>query len=72
MGYLTSGEPALSLVNILKLTISFCIGIILVLLPLGFIAGFIGRYLLFLNSTLAWIIGGGAAYCNGTSDPPYL
>ncbi len=27
-------------------------------MPLGFIAGFIGRYLLFLNSTLAWIIGG--------------
>jgi cytochrome c biogenesis protein CcdA len=58
IGYLTSGETALSPGNILKLTLSFCVGTILVLLPLGFIAGFIGRYLLFLNSTLAWIIGG--------------
>jgi cytochrome c biogenesis protein CcdA len=44
--------------NILKLTISFCIGTTLVLLPLGVIAGFIGKYLLFLNSTIAWVIGG--------------
>ena len=58
IGYLTSGETRLSLRNILKLTISFCIGTILILLPLGVIAGYIGRYLLFLNSTLAWSIGG--------------
>jgi cytochrome c-type biogenesis protein len=58
IGYLTSGNTRLSLPNILKLTISFCIGTILVLLPLGLIAGFIGKYLLFLNSTIAWAIGG--------------
>ncbi|MDD1665819.1 MAG: sulfite exporter TauE/SafE family protein [Methanomicrobiales archaeon] len=58
IGYLTSGQTQLSLRNILKLTISFCIGTILVLLPLGVIAGYIGRYLLFLNSTIAWSIGG--------------
>ena len=58
MGYLTSGNTQLSLPNILKLTISFCIGTVLVLLPLGLIAGFIGKYLLFLNSTIAWAIGG--------------
>jgi cytochrome c-type biogenesis protein len=58
IGYLTSGNTQLSLPNILKLTISFCIGTILVLLPLGLIAGFIGKYLLFLNSTIAWALGG--------------
>jgi cytochrome c-type biogenesis protein len=58
IGYLTSGTTNLSLTNILKLTISFSIGTVLVLLPLGVIAGFIGKYLLFLNSTIAWTIGG--------------
>jgi cytochrome c biogenesis protein CcdA len=58
IGYLTSGTTNLSLTNILKLTIAFCIGTVLVLLPLGVIAGFIGKYLLFLNSTIAWTIGG--------------
>ncbi len=58
IGYLTSGNTQLSPVNILKLTLSFCIGTVLVLLPLGIIAGFIGKYLLFLNSTIAWAIGG--------------
>jgi cytochrome c-type biogenesis protein len=58
IGYLTSGKTQLSLANILKLTLSFCIGTVLVLLPLGMIAGFIGKYLLFLNSTIAWAIGG--------------
>ena len=58
IGYLTSGNTRLSLPNILKLTLSFCIGTVLVLLPLGMIAGFIGKYLLFLNSTIAWAIGG--------------
>lgn len=58
IGYLTSGNTKLSFVNILKLTISFCIGTVLVLLPLGIIAGFIGKYLLFLNATIAWAIGG--------------
>jgi len=58
IGYLTSGTTRLSPINILKLTVSFCIGTILVLLPLGIIAGYIGKYLLFLNSTVAWAIGG--------------
>jgi cytochrome c-type biogenesis protein len=58
IGYLTSGNTRLSLPNILKLTISFCIGTVLVLVPLGMIAGYIGKYLYFLNSTVAWIIGG--------------
>jgi cytochrome c biogenesis protein CcdA len=58
IGYLTSGETRLSLPNILKLTVSFCIGTVLILLPLGLIAGYIGKYLLFLNSTIAWAFGG--------------
>lgn len=58
IGYLSSGKTNLSLSNILKLTISFCIGTVIVLLPLGFIAGYIGKYLLFLNSSIAWSIGG--------------
>jgi len=58
IGYLTSGNTHLSLSNILKLTLSFCIGTVLVLLPLGMIAGLIGKYLLFINSTIAWAIGG--------------
>jgi cytochrome c-type biogenesis protein len=39
-------------------TLSFSLGTILVLLPLGAIAGIIGRYVLFLNDTIAWAIGG--------------
>jgi cytochrome c biogenesis protein CcdA len=58
IGYLTSGNTSLSLITILKLTISFCVGTILVLLPLGMIAGYIGHYLLFLNDTIAWSMGG--------------
>lgn len=58
IGYLTSGKTNLSLPDILKLTLSFCIGTIIVLLPLGFIAGYIGKYLLFISSTMAWAIGG--------------
>jgi len=58
IGYLTSGKTQLSPANILGLTLSFCLGTVLVLLPLGLIAGFIGKYLLFLNSTIAWTIGG--------------
>ncbi|HTY15911.1 MAG TPA: hypothetical protein VMC42_09420 [Methanoregulaceae archaeon] len=58
IGYLTSGNTNLSFSNILKLTIAFCVGTVIVLLPLGVIAGFIGRYLLFLNSSIAWSIGG--------------
>ena len=58
IGYLTSGKTRLSLANILKLTFSFCIGTVLVLLPLGMISGFIGKYLLFLNASIAWAIGG--------------
>ena len=58
IGYLTCGKTNLSLPNILKLTVSFCIGTVIVLLPLGFIAGYIGKYLLFISSSTAWAIGG--------------
>lgn len=58
IGYLTSGNTQLSFGGILKLTVSFCIGTILILLPLGLVAGLIGKYLLFLNSTIAWAFGG--------------
>lgn len=58
IGYLTSQKTDLSLANILKLTVSFSLGTILVLLPLGAVAGYLGEYLLFLNDTIAWAIGG--------------
>lgn len=58
IGYLTSGETNLSLANLLKLTVSFSLGTVLVLLPLGAVAGYLGEYLLFLNDTIAWAIGG--------------
>ncbi len=58
IGYITSGKTNLSLLNILKLVIAFSIGTVMVLLPLGIIAGFIGKYILFLNSTIAWALGG--------------
>ncbi len=58
IGYLTSGETNLSLANLLKLTVAFSLGTVLVLLPLGAVAGYLGEYLLFLNDTIAWAIGG--------------
>jgi len=58
IGYLTSGETRLSPGNVFRLALSFCAGTVLVLLPLGVIAGLVGKYLLFLDSTVAWSIGG--------------
>jgi len=58
IGYLTSGKTDLSLASILKLTIAFSLGTVLVLLPLGVVAGYVGEYLLFLSDTVAWVIGG--------------
>ena len=58
IGYLTGGSTRLSPGDVLRLTLAFCAGTILVLLPLGIIAGYIGHYLLFLNSAVAWSIGG--------------
>jgi cytochrome c-type biogenesis protein len=58
IGYLTSEKSELSLLNTLKLAVAFSIGTVLVLLPLGIIAGFVGKYMLFLNSTIAWTLGG--------------
>ncbi len=58
IGYLTSGNTRLSLPEILKLSVAFCTGTVLVLLPLGVIAGLVGQYILFLNETVAWAIGG--------------
>lgn len=58
IGYLTSGTTTLSLKEILKLTTAFAIGTIIILIPLGFLAGYIGKSLLFLNESMAWSIGG--------------
>lgn len=58
IGYLTSGKTNLSFFNIVKLVIAFCTGTILCLLPLGFVAGYLGKYILYLNATIAWTIGG--------------
>jgi len=58
IGYLTSGKTKLSLPNILKLVLAFSVGTVIILVPLGFIAGFIGDYILFLNSSVAWAFGG--------------
>ncbi len=58
IGYLTSGKTDLTLAGILKLTVAFSLGTVLVLLPLGAIAGYVGEYLLFLSETVAWAIGG--------------
>ena len=58
IGYLTSGKTRLSLPAILRLTAAFCTGTVLVLLPLGFIAGYLGKYLLFISSSAAWAAGG--------------
>jgi cytochrome c-type biogenesis protein len=58
IGYLTSGKSDLSSVDILKLVTAFSIGTILVLLPLGIIAGLVGKYVLFLNGTIAYALGG--------------
>ena len=58
IGYLTSGETRFSPLGILKLVAAFSVGTVLVLLPLGIIAGLIGKYILFLNSTVAWSTGG--------------
>ncbi|MBN1166833.1 MAG: cytochrome C biogenesis protein CcdA [Methanospirillaceae archaeon] len=58
VGYLTSSNTCLSPAAIIRLTLSFCAGTILVLLPLGFIAGYAGQYLLFFNDTIAWSLGG--------------
>ncbi|MEN6610458.1 MAG: hypothetical protein ABFC24_06415 [Methanoregulaceae archaeon] len=57
IGYLTGGDTKLSLPNILKLTLAFCTGTTIVLLPLGVIAGFIGQDHRSLNETIAWSIG---------------
>ena len=58
IGYLTSGKTTLNLPTILKLVLAFCTGTILILLPLGLLAGFLGEYILYLNSSIAWILGG--------------
>jgi cytochrome c biogenesis protein CcdA len=58
IGYLTTGKDRIPLPRILALAIAFSVGTILLFLPLGAIAGFIGKYLLFLSAPLAWAIGG--------------
>jgi cytochrome c-type biogenesis protein len=58
IGYLSSGKTELSPATMLRLVLAFSAGTILVLLPLGLIAGLIGNYLLFLDSAVAWSVGG--------------
>jgi cytochrome c biogenesis protein CcdA len=58
IGYLSSGKTDLSPATIFRLVLAFSAGTILVLLPLGLIAGLIGNYLLFLDGTVAWSFGG--------------
>ena len=58
IGYLTSGKTNLTLAGILKLTVAVSLGTVLVLLPVGGGAGYVGEYLLFLSDTFAWGIGG--------------
>jgi len=58
IGYLSGGKKDLSPATIFRLVLAFSAGTILVLLPLGLIAGLIGNYLLFLDGTVAWSFGG--------------
>ncbi|HJJ34231.1 MAG TPA: sulfite exporter TauE/SafE family protein [Methanocorpusculum sp.] len=58
IGYLTSGKTTLALPAILRLVTAFCMGTVLTLLPLGLLAGLFGTYILLINSTVAWILGG--------------
>jgi cytochrome c-type biogenesis protein len=58
IGYLTTGKEKIPLLRILSLATAFSLGTILVFIPLGILAGFIGRYLLFLSAPVAWAIGG--------------
>ena len=58
IGYLTTGKDKIPLPRILALATAFSLGTILLFLPLGAIAGYIGRYLLFLSAPVAWAIGG--------------
>ncbi|MDD3911942.1 MAG: cytochrome c biogenesis protein CcdA [Methanocorpusculum sp.] len=58
IGYLTSGKTTLALSAILRLVTAFCMGTVLTLLPLGLLAGLFGTYILLINSTVAWILGG--------------
>lgn len=58
IGYLTGSDTRRSLIDTLRLTVPFALGTILTLLPLGVLAGLIGRYLLFINEAMAWSFGG--------------
>jgi cytochrome c-type biogenesis protein len=58
IGYLTGGESKRSFLDTLALTVPFSIGTIIALLPLGIIAGFVGKYLLFISESMAWAFGG--------------
>jgi cytochrome c biogenesis protein CcdA len=58
IGYLTTGKEQVPLRRILALAVAFSLGTILLFLPLGALAGFIGRYLLFLSAPVTWATGG--------------
>lgn len=58
IGYLSVGRERVPPLRIPGLALAFSLGTILVFLPLGAIAGFIGKYLVFLSAPLAYAIGG--------------
>ncbi|HVP24450.1 MAG TPA: cytochrome c biogenesis protein CcdA, partial [Methanomicrobiales archaeon] len=58
IGYLSVGKDRIRPLQVLKLAIAFSLGTILVFLPLGALAGFIGRYLVFLSAPVAYAVGG--------------
>jgi cytochrome c-type biogenesis protein len=58
IGYFTTGKEQVPLRRIVALAVAFSLGTILLFLPLGALAGFLGKYLLFLSAPVAWAIGG--------------
>jgi cytochrome c biogenesis protein CcdA len=58
IGYLSVGKDRVQPVQVLKLALAFSLGTILLFLPLGALAGFVGRYLVFLSAPVAYAIGG--------------
>ncbi|MCD1295687.1 cytochrome C biogenesis protein CcdA [Methanocella sp. CWC-04] len=58
VGYIAGSEKNTSFLDNLKLMIPFAAGTIIILLPLGLIAGIMGDYLLLINESVAWAFGG--------------
>ena len=58
IGYLSVGKDRVKPLQVVELAVAFSLGTILLFLPLGALAGFIGRYLVFLSAPVAYAIGG--------------